>query len=154
LIVALPYAVSSVAMIVWGRRSDAANERIRHVVYPALLSAFGFIGAAAVVDGWIALLCLTLAAVGIYAALAPLWATPSLFLRGTAAAGGIAMINAVGNIGGFLGPYLVGWIKDATEGYVAAMVVLGLSLAVAAVGMTMVDRGLGNQIVSPDPSKS
>lgn len=154
LIVALPYAVSTIAMIVWGRRSDTANERIRHVVHPALLSAFGFIGAAIVADGWIALICLTLAAVGINAALAPLWATPSLFLRGTAAAGGIAMINAVGNIGGFLGPYLVGWIRDATGGYAAAMIVLGLSLAGAAVGMTMIGRVLGSRVFSPDSSKS
>ena len=154
LIVALPYAVSAVAMVVWGRHSDAVSERVRHVVYPALLSTFGFIGAATIADGWIALICLTLAAVGIYAALAPLWATPSLFLRGTAAAGGIAMINAVGNIGGFLGPYLVGWIKDATGGYAAAMVVLGLSLAVAAVVMTTIGRVLSIAAAIPDPSKS
>jgi ACS family tartrate transporter-like MFS transporter len=154
LIVAVPYAVSAVAMVVWGRRSDALDERIRHVAYPALLSAFGFIGAATIAGGWAALICLTLAAVGIYAALAPFWAAPSLFLRGTAAAGGIAMINALGNIGGFLGPYLVGWIKDASGGYATAMGVLGLSLAVAAAAMTAAGGVLGPEISTSDSSKS
>ena len=154
LIVALPYVASTIAMVVWGRHSDAAHERIRHVVYPALLSAFGFVGASVVSSGWLALLCLAVAAVGIYAALAPLWATPSLFLRGAAAAGGIALINAIGNIGGFLGPYLVGWIKDATGGYPAAMVVLGLSLAIAATGMMAVGRVLGAEISPRTPSKA
>ena len=151
LIVALPYAASSVAMVVWGRRSDSANERIRHVAYPALVSAIGFIGAAAVGNGWGALLCLTVAAVGIYAALAPFWAAPSLFLRGSAAAGGLALINAIGNIGGFLGPYLVGWIKDATGGYASAMAVLGLSLAIAALGMVTVGCVLGRAIAPSPP---
>jgi MFS transporter, ACS family, tartrate transporter len=90
---------------------------------------------------------LALAAAGIYAALAPLWATPSLFLRGSAAAGGIALINAVGNIGGFLGPYLVGWLKDATQSYALAMALLGVSLAVAALIMTVVGRVLSGQTV-------
>jgi ACS family tartrate transporter-like MFS transporter len=80
-----------------------------------------------------ALCCLGIATVGIYAALGPFWALPTMFLRGTAAAAGIALINCIGNLGGFAGPYLVGWIKQSTGSFGAGMGVLALGVASAAV---------------------
>src|SRR6266404_7213100 len=68
------------------------------------------------------------------------WAMPSMFLRGTAAAGGIALINSVGNLGGFAGPYLVGWIKDRTGSYSAGMALLACGLASATVLVLMLGR--------------
>jgi ACS family tartrate transporter-like MFS transporter len=147
LIVAIPYAMSAAVMLWWGRRSDSKEERVRHVVWPAFLSAAGFAGAASVTSGWLALLMLSLAAIGIYAALAPLWAAPSLFLQGSAAAGGLALINAIGNIGGFIGPYVVGWLKDATQGYALAMAVLSLSVAISGVIMMVIGKIGADQTV-------
>lgn len=132
LIVALPYAASAVAMVWWGRRSDRTGERVRHVAGPALLGATGFFAAAVLPGDGAVLVALGIGAIGVYAALAPFWTLPSRFLRGTAAAGGIALVNAIGNLGGFVGPYLVGWMRQTTGGYGMAMAALGASLAVAA----------------------
>jgi len=132
-ITAVPYAVSAGAMMLWGRHSDARGERIWHVALAAAASAVGFVGSVYLESPVAALCCLGLASVGIYATLGPFWAMPSMFLRGTAAAGGIALINSVGNLGGFAGPYLVGWIKDSTGSYSAGMAVLACGLASAAV---------------------
>ncbi len=71
--------------------------------------------------------------VGISAAKAPLWAMPSLFLSGSGAAAGIAMINSIGNLGGFVGPFAIGWLKGVTGGYAAGLYVVGASLALSAV---------------------
>jgi ACS family tartrate transporter-like MFS transporter len=141
-IVAGPYAVSCIAMLAWSRHSDATRERVWHVGVPALLSAAGFIGSALFQSNLLALLSLSVAAVGIYSALAPFWAMPSLFLSGTAAAGGIALINSIGNFGGFLGPYLVGWIRTATGSFAAGMVALGPALIGAAIAALLLGREL------------
>jgi ACS family tartrate transporter-like MFS transporter len=79
------------------------------------------------------LLALAVAAIGICSTIAPFWAMPPLFLSGRGAAAGIAIINAVGNLGGFLGPYAVGWAKQATGDYAGGMLILALSLIAAAV---------------------
>jgi ACS family tartrate transporter-like MFS transporter len=78
------------------------------------------------------LIALGVASIGIYATLGPFWPIPSRFLRGTAAAGGIALINAIGNLGGFAGPYLVGWVRETTGSFNIAMLVLALAAAIAA----------------------
>src|SRR5207244_1509129 len=81
----------------------------------------------------LALAAISLAALGIWGALGPFWAMPTAVLRGSAAAAGIAWINSVGNLGGFVGPYAVGLIRDLTGGFSAAMFALALSLIVGAV---------------------
>ncbi len=139
-ITAVPYAVSAGAMMLWGRHSDVRGERIWHVALPAAASAVGFAGSVYLDLPVIALCCLGVATVGIYATLGPFWAMPSMFLRGTAAAGGIALINSVGNLGGFAGPYLVGWIKDRTGSYSAGMALLACGLASATVLVLMLGR--------------
>ncbi|SKA34884.1 MFS transporter, ACS family, tartrate transporter [Enhydrobacter aerosaccus] len=141
-ITALPYLASALAMMYWGRRSDRTGERVWHVALAAGASALGFVGSIYTGSHVVALCCLGLAAVGIYATLGPFWAMPPLFLRGTAAAGGIALINAVGNLGGFAGPYLVGWIKESTGSYNAGMGVLACGLAAAAILALVLGRFL------------
>jgi ACS family tartrate transporter-like MFS transporter len=140
LVVALPYAAAVVAQIVWGRHSDAAGERIWHTALPSLLSALAFAMSAMLQSPLLILLALALAAIGICSTLAPFWAMPPLFLSGTGAAAGIALINAVGNLGGFLGPYAVGWALQVTGGYSGGMAMLATSLLAAAALVLLLGR--------------
>jgi MFS family permease len=116
--VALPYAVAAPVMVLWSRRSDRARERVRHI---ALAAGVGFLGlAASAYSGHSALLSLAALTVGVAGTLAVLpvfWTLPAARLRGAAAAGGIALINALGNVGGFVGPFAVGWIKTLTGSF-------------------------------------
>ena len=113
-VTAIPYAIAAVAMVWWCRRSDAARERPRHIAAAAMVGALGLAA-----SGWLihspilAVAAITFGAAGTLAVLPIYWTLPTARLSGAAAAGGIALINAVGNIGGFVGPYAVGWIKDA-----------------------------------------
>jgi nitrate/nitrite transporter NarK len=120
-------------MVFVGRSSDRTGERRRHVAIPALIGAAGFIAAATVpASVTLSLLALSVAAFGIWGALGPFWALPTAFLRGTAAAGGVALVNAVGNIGGFVGPTLVGYARDATGSFAAGLWVLAAGLVAGA----------------------
>jgi ACS family tartrate transporter-like MFS transporter len=130
-IVAVPYAVTVVAMIVWGGHSDRSGERIWHLALASLFAGLGFVLSATVTAKIVVLIGLGMAAVGVCAALAPFWAIPPHFLTGTGAAAGIALINAVGNLGGVFGPYAVGWALQETGGYAGGMAVLAGSLFVA-----------------------
>jgi ACS family tartrate transporter-like MFS transporter len=141
-IIALPYLVSAGAMLAWGRHSDRTGERVLHVALPALVSAIGFAASIATSSNVLSLVCLGVAAVGIYATLGPFWTMPPAFLGGTAAAGGIALINSIGNLGGFVGPYAVGWIKDSTGSFTAGMALLAASLAAAAAIALLMARHL------------
>ena len=80
-----------------------------------------------------ALTTLSIAAFGIWGTLGPFWTLPTNFLRGTAAAGGIALVNSVGNVGGFVGPFLMGWIREATGGFTAGLLTLAGALVIGAV---------------------
>jgi len=111
-------------MIWWTRHSDAAQERVWHVVCPAIVGGFSLIAAAYLGNPILAVVALTISAMGIYAALPTFWTLPTAFLTGSAAAGGIALINSIGNLGGFAGPYSIGWIKDATGETTLGLVVL------------------------------
>lgn len=131
---AIPPLLSVVAMILWSRHSDRTGERAWHVVIACLAAAVGLVvatGATSVV-GLIA--ALALVNIGISCAKPPLWSMPTTFLSGTAAATGIATINSIGNLGGFAGPAMIGWIKDKTgsfEGglyFVAGLLVLSAAL--------------------------
>lgn len=130
LISATPYVAAAVGMVIVGRHSDAASERRWHVAAPALVGALGFLLAVAVPSSLVlSLAALSVAALGIWGALGPFWALPAAFLRERAAAGGIAVVNSVGNVGGFLGPVVMGWLRDATGSFGAGLVVLAAVLA-------------------------
>ncbi len=128
LINAVPYLVAAVAMLLASRHSDKTGERRWHVAIGAMGSALGFGLAGTLKDPLLAIAALTLALVGLKCAVGPFWAMGTAFLSGTAAAGGIALINSVGNLGGFVGPMLVGVIRDRTGSNVAALWILGCSL--------------------------
>jgi ACS family tartrate transporter-like MFS transporter len=140
MLVALPYAFAAVSMIAWGRHSDVTGERIWHVALACVLSTLAFAAISGIESQAIVLVSLALVAAGVCSTLAPFWAIPPTFLAGTAAAGGIALINAVGNLGGFAGPYAVGWALQATGGYSGGMAILSASMAVAAVLVVALGR--------------
>ncbi|MSU35852.1 MAG: MFS transporter [Pedosphaera sp.] len=128
LINAIPYFIAGVAMLLYGQHSDRTGERRGHVAFAAISAAAGFAFAAYFKNPTLAMAGLTLAFAGLKSTLGPFWAFSTTFLSGTAAAGGIALINSVGNLGGFFGPYLVGIIKDRTGSNVAALLLLGGAL--------------------------
>jgi ACS family tartrate transporter-like MFS transporter len=123
-LVAVPFAFATVAMIWWTRHSDVTHERVWHVVCPAVVSGLSLIAAAYLGNPILAAVALTICAMGVYAATPTFWSLPTGFLTGSAAAGGLALINSIGNIGGFAGPYAIGWIKDATGEITLGLVVL------------------------------
>jgi ACS family tartrate transporter-like MFS transporter len=132
-VVALPYVLGMGTMILGGRSSDARSERIWHVAIPALLAVAGFVLASLAQSDIIVFVALTLAMVSILAVYGPLFSLPSSFLSGTAAAGGIALFNAIDNLGGFFGPVIIGVLKEETGGYAASMAAIAVVLVLSAV---------------------
>ncbi len=121
----IPYGAAGVAMILVSRHSDRSGERRMHVAISAFVAAAGFAGAAVFANPWLALASLVVALAGQKSTLGPFWALGTGALSGTAAAGGIAFINSVGNLGGYFGPMLVGVIKDKSGSAATAMFALG-----------------------------
>ncbi|HEX3486836.1 MAG TPA: MFS transporter [Micropepsaceae bacterium] len=143
LVVAVPSIAGMIAMILWGRSSDRHGERVKHVAGAAALAAGSLVVASIAGSNLVILVALTFATIGIYAALPTFYSVPSMFLSGTAAAGGIALVNTFGTgLGGFLGPTIVGLLKQDTGGYAAGMLALALGLTVSAtILLTMANRG-------------
>lgn len=139
---ALPYVAGLVAMVANGKHSDATGERRWHFALPMLVAAAGLsMAGMTMAQPLLALMFLTVAGAGLYASLAAFWARPMAFLVGTAAAAGIALINSLGNIGGFAGPYMIGYLKSATGDYSAGLIVLaGLLAAGAVIWLLLRDR--------------
>jgi MFS transporter, ACS family, tartrate transporter len=144
-LVAVPFAVAGAAMVMWGRSSDRTGERIRHTVVAALLSAAGFAAASMTQSIPVELIALTCALIGVLAAHPPLWSLPSSFLAGTAAAGGIGWVNAIGGIGGFAGPYVIGTLKQETGSYSGGMQALALALVVSAILVAALGRAMATR---------
>jgi MFS transporter, ACS family, tartrate transporter len=129
---ALPYTIGTIGMLAWSWSSDRHNERRMHFIVGCLVATIGLIAVGWFSGSFWAIAAMSFAAVGIYGAKPAFWPLPSAFLTGAAAAGGIALVNSIGNLGGFVGPYAVGWIKDATGGYDAGLYFLaGCALASA-----------------------
>jgi ACS family tartrate transporter-like MFS transporter len=123
-VTAIPYACGAVAMIFWSRSSDRSGERARHTAAAAALAAANIAPAACVKSPALSIAAFSLASIGTLAAMPPFWALPTNFLSGASAAVGIAVINSIGNVAGFAGPYLVGWLKGDGEGYSTALLAL------------------------------
>ncbi len=130
---ALPYVAAALAMLALGASSDRRNERFFHVALPSLLGAVGFAASALLISPVPGMIALTIAAVGDLSTRGPFWALPSRFLAGSALAAGIALINTMGSLGGFVGPYAVGYIKQRTGSFTGGLLLLAGLLVVAAV---------------------
>ncbi len=113
----LPYLCGGASLVIWGRVSDRMNERRWNLLAACTVSTLGLIMAGLTMGTWWALVGMSIAAMGFYGSKGPFWAMPPMFLTGTAAAGALAWINCIGNLGGFFGPWYVGAIKDFTGSY-------------------------------------
>ncbi|WP_291375229.1 MFS transporter [Acinetobacter sp. UBA6720] len=118
---AIPPIISVVAMILWSRHSDKTNERTWHVALACLTAAVGLAIAASTGSMFGLIAALTIVNVGISCSKPPLWSMPTMFLSGAAAATGIATINSIGNLGGFAGPAIIGWVKDQTGSFAGGL---------------------------------
>jgi ACS family tartrate transporter-like MFS transporter len=117
-------AVAALAMVAVGTHSDRTGERARHAAACIAVAALGWVGAGLLPHPVARVLALALVPVGMYGFQPPFWCLPAMLLRGSAAAAGIALVNAVGSTGGFVGPYAVGLLKEATGGTSGAFVAL------------------------------
>jgi MFS family permease len=140
LVNAIPFAIASVAMIWWGRRSDRLHERVWHTVLPLVLVAIGLAGALLFHSLTATVVILTLAVIGIYACKGPVWAVSTEWLAAGVAAAGLAQINALSNLAGFGTIYAVGAIEGATGSFSLAMLPLIALAAVSALTMWWLGR--------------
>jgi MFS transporter, ACS family, tartrate transporter len=128
---AVPYVAGAVGMVLFARHSDTTGERRWHVAVAAFIATVGLVLTGVTASPVVEMVALTLAALGIYSTLATFWSLPTAFLSGTAAAAGIALINSVGNLGGFVGPYVVGFLSDTTGSFYAGLLLLAALILVA-----------------------
>jgi ACS family tartrate transporter-like MFS transporter len=137
-ITAIPFSVALVGMVVIGRHSDRTGERKSHVAACALTGALGLVLAATSQHNVaLVVLSFTLSQLGQRSVMSVFWAIPPMFLGGTAAAAGIALINSIGNLGGFVGPTVVGWLRGSSGSYTSGLLVLAAALVIEAVVVMM-----------------
>ena len=129
--VAVAMAVSLLVSVYTGHSSSKHNEKRWHGAIHMFLAAFGMLMAAFARDPRPYFFFMTLTAIGAYAPMSVWWSYPTTFLSGPAAAGAVGMINSIGNLGGFAGPYITGWIRQSTGSFAGAMVYLAFCLAAA-----------------------
>jgi len=103
--------------VLWGHSSDRRNERRWHLIVASTVAAIGLAGVGWFTGSYWALVAMSVATIGIYGSRPSFWPMPSMFLTGAAAAAGIALINSIGNLGGYVGPFIVGWIKESTKSF-------------------------------------
>ena len=143
---AVPYLVGMIALMIWGWSTDRSRERRWHLIIASVIGSIAFAAAGVLGSSFWSLAAMSLALAGLYGVRPAFWPLPSMFLTGTAAAGGIALINSIGNLGGYIGPFVVGWIKDSTNSFEIALYFLATcSLASGAVAF-FANRACGEQI--------
>jgi len=125
-VIAVPYLFGSIAMVLWAGHSDAKRERAMHVGAPLLLTAVALGVCGYITDPLATMVVLTIAAIGVFCTFGVFWTLPTAWLSGTAAAGAIALINSIGNLAGFTGPYLIGWVKETTGSATTGLFVLAV----------------------------
>ncbi len=128
---AIPYIAAAMAMVLVGLHSDRSGERRWHTAVPALAGAAGLAMAAHTNSVSATIALLSVAVLGVFSMMGPFWAMPTALLSGTAAAAGIAVINSVGNLGGFFGPYMIGVVRNSTGSFKGGLLVVGSALALS-----------------------
>ncbi|CAJ0792327.1 MFS transporter [Ralstonia holmesii] len=143
---AIPYLCAAITMVLIGRSADARRERRWHLVVPALMGAVGFaVVATAGHNVVLSIVFLSLAAAGVLTCAPLFWSLPTAFLQGTAAAAGIAAINSVGNLAGFVSPYMIGALKDMTGSTSAGMYALAGVLVLGCIAVLRTPPKLVNK---------
>jgi MFS transporter, ACS family, tartrate transporter len=140
-------AVVALAFCAWN--ADRTGERVWHVAGPFLVAGLGFILAAYAHAPALRLLGLVLGAAGIMGASPSVWVLPSMLLTSTAAAAGLALINSTGSIGGFVGPSVIGWVRDATGSFAGSLLFLAATMIATALLALIVGHWMGD-ILDPD----
>jgi ACS family tartrate transporter-like MFS transporter len=148
---AIPALLGVIGMIIFSRRSDRTGERVWHLVIPCLLGGAGCVlaGIFLSINPWLTIAAFSLATFGISGSLPVFWNLPTAFLGASAAAGGIAFINSVGNISGYAAPQMVGLLRDSTGGYAIPMLIVGALVAVAGVLVPIAARAADSRKALP-----
>jgi ACS family tartrate transporter-like MFS transporter len=141
LVNAVPFGISAVWMILWGRNSDRTGERVWHNALPLAWMVLAMVATFyATTQLWVMIPLLTLIAAGTYASKGPFWALSSEWLGATSAAAGLAQINALGNLSGFFFNYMIGWIKDETGSFPLALMPIALVATIGTVSLLIIGR--------------
>lgn len=128
-VVAIPYVAGAVVMVAYGRLSDRSRQRQNHVALALLVAAIGVAASTLTHDPVLTMLAFTVGSCGVFAVLPVFWTLPTAVLSGTSAAAGIAVINSVGNLSGFAGPYAMGFVKDLTGSFTGGLLLIaGLAI--------------------------
>jgi ACS family tartrate transporter-like MFS transporter len=133
LVNAVPFVVVSAVMMAWAAHSDRTMERNWHAAIPAAIAGVALISCAVLTNPLAIMVALTIGLTGVFCYVSVFWAVPSAMLSGGAAAAGLALINALANIGSFFGPYLVGWVKNSTGSFSLGIMLMGCGPLVSAV---------------------
>lgn len=147
LLVAVPHLCGLIAMIILSRHSDRTLERRYHAAIPAVLGGIALLIVGRMTSPVISIGLLALMAIGIDSSFGPFWSFPSQFLTGVAAASGIALINSIGNLGGFVGPYVIGTIAKKTGSTAWGLAFVGCCLILAAILVLLLPR---QKVAQPD----
>jgi ACS family tartrate transporter-like MFS transporter len=131
LIATIPYILATAAMVIWSRSSDRRNERKLHSAIPLGVAAAALMAAGMVQNAALSIGFISLALAGLYSFKSPFWALPTLFLSRSTASVSIAVINSIGNLGGFVGPYMIGVVKGSTGNSMTALGFLAALLVVS-----------------------
>ncbi|WHO72392.1 MFS transporter [Rhizobium sp. BT03] len=131
LVAMIPYAIATVAMIVWSKRSDRTGERQKHSAVPLLIGGLALAATGLTHNPYVAVALISVALAGIYAFKSPFWSLPGLFLTRSTAAVSIAAINSIGNLGGFVGPYAMGAAKTWTGSALGGLLFLAVLLVIS-----------------------
>ncbi|EHL72265.1 D-galactonate transporter [Bacillus smithii 7_3_47FAA] len=131
LLTMIPYVAGAIAMNFWSHRSDLSGERRYHAAIPLVVGALGLIGSGLTSVPFLSIIMMAIAVAGIYSFYGPFWSLTTQLLSSSAAAVGIAAINSIGNLSGFVGPYGIGMIQEATGNVKIALFFLGALLVVA-----------------------
>jgi len=140
LLAVLPQLAGLAGMVLISRSSDRHLERRYHAAIPALAGGMGWLLLGTTTSPVVSMLLLSLVAAGVYSIAGPFWSLPSEFLTGYAAASGIALINSIGNLGGFVGPYVIGAIRDKTGSLFGGLAFVGVSMIVSAIFLWLLPR--------------
>jgi ACS family tartrate transporter-like MFS transporter len=135
-VTAIPYAIGAGFMVWYGRRSDAKTERKAHAAVALIIAAAGISASTLTSNPTLTVIAFTVGACGVFGALPVFWTLPTAVLSGSAAAAGIAVINSIGNLSGFFGPYAMGWIKDATGSFTGGLLLIS-ALAICAMAIVL-----------------
>jgi ACS family tartrate transporter-like MFS transporter len=149
LVNAIPFAIAAVWMILWGRSSDRTGERVWHNALPLAWMVLAMVLTFFAHSLWTIVPLLTLVAAGTYASKGPFWALSSEWLGAGAAAAGLAQINALGNLASFFFNYMIGWIKDETGSYAAALMPIAIVATIGTICVVVVGRGQPRTTVVP-----